>query len=284
MPRVCGDRVIIFSIIGIVAWAIIGLPVVYSIAPSDHPPHSEANGKGANKGDEHNQESGAWDWLTHDAAGFFTFWLVVVGGFQLGLFAWQLWLIRKSLDDTKGAAEAAKDAAGASKAQVELARQEFHSAHRPRIRIKNIWLHAPLKAGDPVAIDMLLVNVGDAKAFIFSVGTDFNVISPDAQLPGNLEPPRILQDFDCGMGITIRIDDIRSRHPFDDERISAINKGTKILCCFGSVEYFDTGPPGNRRIRRTSFYRVFKPAAHEVGGMGRFIFPKQPDPDYEYED
>jgi hypothetical protein len=47
-------------------------------------------------------------WVTRDAAGFFTFLLVVVGGVQVVLFVWQLSLIRKSLDDAKIQAEAAR--------------------------------------------------------------------------------------------------------------------------------------------------------------------------------
>ena len=46
-------------------------------------------------------------WLTHDAAGFFTFFLFLVGVGQAGLFVWQLRLIRKSLGPAEEAARAA---------------------------------------------------------------------------------------------------------------------------------------------------------------------------------
>jgi hypothetical protein len=52
-------------------------------------------------------------WLTHDAAGVF-------GLFQLGLFWWQLTLIRESLDDTKVAADAPIRESGLSLARVRL--------------------------------------------------------------------------------------------------------------------------------------------------------------------
>jgi hypothetical protein len=47
----------------------------------------------------------------HDAAGFFTFWIVIVGGCQLVLFCVQLKYIRDSLVDAKTAANAAKQSA-----------------------------------------------------------------------------------------------------------------------------------------------------------------------------
>jgi hypothetical protein len=62
-------------------------------------------------------------WLTKDAAGFFTFVLVLVGAFQVGLFWVQLRLIRESLTDAKSAAKAAERAAKATEDAVELSRQ-----------------------------------------------------------------------------------------------------------------------------------------------------------------
>jgi hypothetical protein len=88
------DRLIFGFLIAVMAWALFGLPFIYL----------------------------NWDWLMHEAVGFFTFLLCLVGGLQLVLFLWQLWLIRKSLDDTKIAAEAAKQSADTAKIQAETAR------------------------------------------------------------------------------------------------------------------------------------------------------------------
>jgi len=69
-----------------------------------------------------------------DAAGFFTALLVVVGAFQLGVFVWQLRLIRGSLEEAKRAstvaqvtAEAAKETAQAAKSQAESARLQLRA-------------------------------------------------------------------------------------------------------------------------------------------------------------
>jgi hypothetical protein len=61
-------------------------------------------------------------WLTKDAAGFFTFALVWVGGIQAWFFWVQLRLIRTSLVDAKTAAGAAERAAKATEDAVELSR------------------------------------------------------------------------------------------------------------------------------------------------------------------
>lgn len=67
-------------------------------------------------------------WLTHDAAGFFTLWLVIVGGAQIGLFYWQLRYMRKGVDDAAVAAKAAQQSA-------DTARDAFTKLERPYIYI-----------------------------------------------------------------------------------------------------------------------------------------------------
>jgi hypothetical protein len=83
MQTLSEDRWIIGFLVAVVAWGLFGLPFIFL----------------------------NWQWLMHDAAGFFTSLLVVVGVFQLGLFAWQLTLIRKSLAPAEKAANAAQRAA-----------------------------------------------------------------------------------------------------------------------------------------------------------------------------
>src|ERR1051325_5248667 len=102
MPKCWSDRLIMFCTIGLVAWGIIGLPALSSLSgPRNQPAGAQTHQQAANS------PSTEEPWLTKDAAGFFTFLLVVVGGFQAGLFLWQLWLIRESLDDARIAADAA---------------------------------------------------------------------------------------------------------------------------------------------------------------------------------
>jgi hypothetical protein len=54
------------------------------------------------------QREGIWNWLTHDAAGFFAVWLVIYGAIQLILFYVQLKLIGPSLVDAELPVDTAK--------------------------------------------------------------------------------------------------------------------------------------------------------------------------------
>jgi hypothetical protein len=72
-----------------------------------------------------------WTWLIHDAAGFFTASLCVIGAVQLALFFWQLRLIRTSLNDAKISADAAADAAKAASRQARVAEETLAKIERP---------------------------------------------------------------------------------------------------------------------------------------------------------
>jgi hypothetical protein len=76
-------------------------------------------------------------WLTNDAAGFFTFVLVGVGGIQAWFFWVQLRLIRESLTDAKTAADAAKESADAAKMSAD---------HIPRVERAYLFLGLDYKA------------------------------------------------------------------------------------------------------------------------------------------
>jgi hypothetical protein len=64
-----------------------------------------------------------WEWLKHDEAGFFTALLVIVGIFQALLFYVQLKVMRRSLADTKKAAEAATASVAVAHEAIEKAQQ-----------------------------------------------------------------------------------------------------------------------------------------------------------------
>ncbi len=201
-------------------------------------------------------------------------WLIAIAAIATAFFTATLW-------------RATSGMLRVTNASLKLARDEFLSTHRPKIRVKNVWLIEPIAAQKVIAVDVLFVNIGNGTAIIHTFGIDFSVVDNAVGiLPGNLEPP-IVEGFSgstCGLGFTIRVEGIRSKTPLDENTVSAIMNGQRMLCCFGKVEYFDSGPPETRRIRRTSFYRVFKPFPRASDGMGRFIKSEKSDPDYEYED
>jgi hypothetical protein len=86
----------------------------------------------------------AWHWFTWsdhgviDATAFFTLALVVVGSIQLGLFLWQLRLIRKSLIDAQESADAAAKAAEAATRQARVAEDSLTKLERPYLFVFNL--------------------------------------------------------------------------------------------------------------------------------------------------
>jgi hypothetical protein len=106
-------------------------------------------------------------WLTKDAAGFFTFWLVVVGLFQVGLFYVQLRLIRKSLAPAEAAAKAAQDAAA-------IAGRSLTRLERPYLFILDYnWLLVEKAEanGCKCGLNYSVVNGGKLPASIKTVKT-----------------------------------------------------------------------------------------------------------------
>lgn len=116
MPKISEGVIAITSLVLLAVWLLIGLPLFY--LP--------------------NEATGFLGWLTKDAAGFFTFVLMIVGGAQLALFWHQLRLIRASLDDAKIAALAAKDSANAAIRQARTAEESFANLERPYIYVFGI--------------------------------------------------------------------------------------------------------------------------------------------------
>lgn len=91
--------------------------------------------------DNDQQKEPIWRWLRHDAAGFFTLWLVVVGGGQLVLFWVQLVFIRKSLDDAKVAANAARDGARAAQDSADIAKLSMIAGDRAYVHFNGCrWI------------------------------------------------------------------------------------------------------------------------------------------------
>jgi hypothetical protein len=95
--------------------AIFAMGMLFEHAPSENVPTPNR----ANENQSEPQDGGAWNWLTHDATGIFTGFLVVVGGIQIAVFLRQLSLIRESLIDAKKAARAAQDSADAAKLNAQ---------------------------------------------------------------------------------------------------------------------------------------------------------------------
>jgi len=85
----------------LVAFAAAYLTAMVLVFSSSEQPHQGANTQSyqdrANERCKDKQWECLWHWITHDAAGFFTLCLVIVGGCQLVMFLVQLRYIRKDI-------------------------------------------------------------------------------------------------------------------------------------------------------------------------------------------
>jgi hypothetical protein len=217
-------------------------------------------------------------WVTHDAAGFFTFWLVIVGCGQAGLFFWQLLNMRKGMDDAKIAAEATRASAEAAKEQIDL-------NFRPRIRIKHLWLTSDIWEGAQVEATIVFVNAGTAVATLSEVGFATCIVDRMGMLP--TDPNYVKrQTFPIPAegqalfpGISVEIKKLSDYRVLTDPDNVKLRRGDASLYWLGYVEYRDR----RNAVRKTAFCRVLKlPPNATAVDRGRFV--RFDDPDYEYED
>jgi hypothetical protein len=136
--------------------AVLAIGLVLGSSSSNSPQSS-------NKGSE-----SIWQWIIHDAAGFFTFALVVVGIVQLCLFYWQLRLINKSLVP-------AEDAAKAAVTQADIAKDTLTKVQRPYVFVFGV---DRLQTGNKVPavtpfLKFSVANYGQTPAVIENVGAGF---------------------------------------------------------------------------------------------------------------
>jgi len=215
----------------------------------------------------------AWTWITEHA----TVLAMVVSA--LAAF-WIAFYTVKLTSATIEQAVLTRDA-------LKLTRDGFNATHRPKIRVRHLWLSEPVAGGKPLVASLVLANVGDAIAIIDTMGFDYNVISLDGVLPGglNVQPATVWRENNrLGLGetATFRLESHSDFHPTHFENV--VTKKDKRLCCFGFVQYFDEGPTETRKIRRTEFCRILRFPAEPIEGNGRFFRLDKPDEDYEYED
>ena len=152
-----------------------------------------------------------WNWITHDAAGFFTFCLVIVGAGQAGLFVWQLRYMRKGIEDARIAALAAQTSAEAAKEQVTLNRIGIIDLERAYLavgptEIRTDYIPQQQKQfyvpSDPMEVTVRLYvhNTGRTSATLKKIYGEFSNMLPLGNTPTyeNVEP--IITDLSVAAG------------------------------------------------------------------------------------
>jgi hypothetical protein len=162
-------------------------------------------------------------------------------------------------------------------------RQATTATHRPRIRIKHVWLANEILDDGPLSINVLLVNIGDIPARLNNAAIAIRVIASDVQLPPNIQYRNlsVAHYNPIGLGFTLQLDITTDRVISYSEAID-IRGETLSLYCIGAIEYLDMNNPP--RIRRTNFCRVLTVPAERRVDNDFYRFRVVDDPDYEYED
>jgi hypothetical protein len=123
------------------------------------------------------------DWLIRDAAGFFTFVLVIVGAVQAGLFVWQLRYMRASLGDAKRAALAAQAVAETAKEQVAITKTGIFDLERAYLAVGPTEIKIDFQAKAEVDVTLLIHNTGRTSATIKTVYGEFSLKPPLGDVP-----------------------------------------------------------------------------------------------------
>ena len=163
--------------------------------------------------------------------------------------------------------------------------EDAQSVHRPRIRIKHVWLSGDIWEAENVAVNIAIVNCGDAKAVIreFNAAIRFQDAGSDLPpVPFYASPPMCPVDPVLVPGITLAFPAIPQRlKSLAHVDAGEVRTGRKTLYCHGFVEYSDKSG-----IRTTAFVRTLRMPPGDItwdfSDNGRFV--AFPDPDYEYQD
>lgn len=148
--------------------------------------HSPANNYSTEKSESsettHKEPSSIWDWVSHDAAGFFTAWLVAVGFGQAGLFFWQLLYMRSGMNDATMAANAAREGAAASTEANRINRDNFIADQRPWVAPNSEIIFtepfSPLNGGYTTTVEVRATNAGRSPAFKVQVFAELYLLAP----------------------------------------------------------------------------------------------------------
>lgn len=198
--------------------------------------------------------------------------ITAVATIFIGLFTFTLWRSTKKLWNATNSA-------------VALARSEFNASHRPKIRVKHVWLKKPIEELLPVIIDLVIVNTGDTPAIVTALRHAIHIMNRHNSLPA-----RIMEDDNQGPikrkdtlepGITLVYPDLTYQRNINHEEFPRIRSESSNLYVVGDIEYLD----GEGRPRKTAFCRKFTSSQLRTNAqslIGQFVI--EHNRDYEYQD
>ncbi len=180
--------------------------------------------------------------------------------------------------------------ASLTRESINLAREEFVSTHRPKLRVRHIVLTHPvppslkplelIEAGQPIVGHLDIWNVGETPAHIveshckvfWTKDAGLPMTSPyESERANNFAGSQVLepgQSASCDFRSAVTMDD-------DAERYRRLTQGFHIYV-MGWIRYAD----GRKITRQTTFCRLYNVA----NGERHPRFHVVDDPDYEHED
>lgn len=165
--------------------------------------------------------------------------------------------------------------------EIRLMRDEFNSTHRPKIRVKHLWLVSDLFQPQPITINLTCVNTGTANAILGQIGVRCHVVGDARLLPADpgIDTTLYLQGSLLS-GLNWPLHNLNTGRILTQHELGDIQAGHAKLFCVGWLSYLDSG----NRLRITGFCRVLKPPAGAVLTTANARFSVCKHPDYEYED
>jgi hypothetical protein len=166
--------------------------VEQSSRPAQAIEKQEAASQG-HKADNPDAELTGSTWLTKDAAGFFTFGLVVIGIGQVVMFFFQLRYMRRGMNDATIAAEAAQGSSETAKEQIALTRMGIVDLERAylavgptnirRMIVTQLGLEDAPSAAWETNVSIHVHNTGRTGATIVKLYGEFSQTSPEGDIP-----------------------------------------------------------------------------------------------------
>src|SRR5207244_6429081 len=85
--------------------------------------------------------------------------------------------------ETLKALQVSENAANTSQASVQVAQTQFIATHRPKIRIKHVYIPDQVWADKPIEIKLVVVNVGLTSALIREMNIEAATLTKFKRLP-----------------------------------------------------------------------------------------------------
>lgn len=170
------------------------------------------------------------------------------------------------------------------KRAVDASKDEFNATHRPRIRVKHLWLTEDIWGKEQITVSLGIVNNGTAVATLNTMGIRFAIVRTGRAIPFEPDIPNIpgvnVAGVKMPVGVWWTYPNIKNGVQLTDAENTAIQNGDSKLYCIGYVSYYD----GARNMRITGFCRVLESPPKYLFGKDNSRFRRFDDPDYEYED